>query len=364
MHHPQIKMELHRIVVVCVCLIGIIASPVYTQDNTIAATTQRAAEFPSFEPMKFTHWTPNVQYNSSTMTNPKGMEPLYNITTIILDFFLGDEPIPDGYINVTDMHVGFGPKVHEHKWFDLVKHYWPILLVVLIAAIFITVMPIIGLCVCCCRCAGGCGGRAQPFDKKYDTCRRIFFGLILIVIATGLVFSTIVAFATNYLLQQGVENATTTARYGVGDTKAFFQTTSQQTNHLLVKNYNELLNHLELMLTESGDYVLDKLKIQSRAESLYQLSEFAEALPQVEKDLRRIKAITNGLRTNATQLSDRLRAVKNELLNTLNACNNKACQNVLKEYEISTLDINDIEYDKVIRMRLKHTQTQKMKWHC
>uniref|UniRef100_T1GIW2 Uncharacterized protein n=1 Tax=Megaselia scalaris TaxID=36166 RepID=T1GIW2_MEGSC len=32
-------------------------------------------------------------------------------------------------------------------------------------------MPIIGLCFCCCRCAGACGARTQPFDKKHDTCK-------------------------------------------------------------------------------------------------------------------------------------------------------------------------------------------------
>lgn len=61
-------------------------------------------------------------------------------------------------------------------------------------------------------------------------------------------FSVIVAFATNYLLQQGVENATTTARYGVYDTQAFLRSTAEQSNHILVKNYDELDGHLKLML--------------------------------------------------------------------------------------------------------------------
>lgn len=61
-------------------------------------------------------------------------------------------------------------------------------------------------------------------------------------------FNVIIAYATNYLLQQGVENATTTARYGVADTQEFLHTTSLQSNHILVKNYEELTDHLELML--------------------------------------------------------------------------------------------------------------------
>lgn len=61
-------------------------------------------------------------------------------------------------------------------------------------------------------------------------------------------FNVIIAFATNYLLQQGVQNATTTARYGVDDAQAFLKATSEQSNHILVKNYDELAVHLELML--------------------------------------------------------------------------------------------------------------------
>lgn len=61
-------------------------------------------------------------------------------------------------------------------------------------------------------------------------------------------FNVIIAFATNYLLQLGVENATTTARIGVDDTRSFLQVTSLQQNHILVKNYDELTEHLELKL--------------------------------------------------------------------------------------------------------------------
>lgn len=116
-----------------------------------------------------------------------------------------------GYIEISNLNVTLGRKVRDHQWVDLVKHYWAILLVVLVAALIIALMPIIGwvnrlrcknsidnfmeiyvddlfrLCVCCCRCAGACGGRSQPFDKKHDTCRRIFLGFFLIVVATGLV---------------------------------------------------------------------------------------------------------------------------------------------------------------------------------
>lgn len=49
-----------------------------------------------------------------------------------------------GYIHVSHMNVTFGPKVRDHQWIDLIKHYWAILLVVFVAAIIIVLMPIVG----------------------------------------------------------------------------------------------------------------------------------------------------------------------------------------------------------------------------
>lgn len=79
-----------------------------------------------------------------------------------------------------------GPNVQNNDWGDLLKKYWALILVVILIVLVAAFMPLIGLCFCCCRCAGACGGRTQPFDKKGDTCRRFFFGLFLICIASAM----------------------------------------------------------------------------------------------------------------------------------------------------------------------------------
>lgn len=57
------------------------------------------------------------------------------------------------------------------------------------------------------------------------------------------------AFVTNSYLQQGVENATTTARHGADDAQKFLKSASLQFNHLMVTNYDELSTHLGEMLS-------------------------------------------------------------------------------------------------------------------
>jgi prominin 1 len=84
-----------------------------------------------------------------------------------------------GYIIVEERKVSPGPKVKEHDYADLVKKYWAIILVAFVVLITALLMPLIGLCFCCCRCING---RSQPFDKKHDTCRRFFLGLFLFIV--------------------------------------------------------------------------------------------------------------------------------------------------------------------------------------
>lgn len=50
--------------------------------------------------------------------------------------------------------------------------------------------------------------------------------------------------------------------------------------------------------------VINKLESESNAYSLTQVANFADSLGQIKIDLNQMRIITNGLRLNASQLSD------------------------------------------------------------
>ncbi|CAD7004191.1 prominin-like protein isoform X2 [Ceratitis capitata] len=301
----------------------------------------------NLKPTNYAEWNENVTYVSSTSYNARGMQPLYEITHKIIWFFTGKDPLPEGYLVVKENDIEIGPKVERHEWIDFIKDYWKIWLIVLFVGLLIVTMPVVGLCFCCCRCAGACGGRSEPFDKKHDTCRRVFLGFLLIVLATGLIFGVIVTFATNSYMQQGIENSTNRVRDASNDTCKFLQTTSGQIDHILVTNYKQLSIQLENIMRETSSFIIKELEQKSMAVSLIYLTDFLEKLPQLKIKLQKMKSITNDLRVYASQLSDGLRGVKRELLVMLTKCNNKACQDVLNKYEIGKLDANGIHYDQL-----------------
>ena len=69
--------------------------------------------------------------------------------------------------------------------FQWARHYWGYTVCVSVGVAFIILMPIIGLILCLCRCAGYCGGKRRHDDVAKDNrCRRATCGLLLLILAT------------------------------------------------------------------------------------------------------------------------------------------------------------------------------------
>lgn len=96
-----------------------------------------------------------------------------------LSFYLYNFLYHLGLISVSEDGRSIQVADARKEWKTLLTHYGPVLGVILGALVFIIVMPIAGLLFCCCRCAGKCGSRSQPFEKRYDPCRRHSYGILL-----------------------------------------------------------------------------------------------------------------------------------------------------------------------------------------
>lgn len=90
----QLKMiSLHTMIIGVVLLATLLST---AQSSNPDAKSTENTRIIQFRDANFSIWNEKIKYNSTAMSNPKGMEPLYNITSMILDFFLGKKPIPDG----------------------------------------------------------------------------------------------------------------------------------------------------------------------------------------------------------------------------------------------------------------------------
>ena len=193
----------------------------------------------------------------------------------------------------------------EDEWKSLVVHYGGLAGVSILALFFAAILPLIGLFFCCCRCAGRCGARSEPFDKKHDHCRKVVLNTMLICVTTALLYGVVCAFATNEFVQDGTHELPRSAQTSLRDVRLYLQATKIQIETLLKFNYNELEFALNSILHASGQIVTDQLAESSHAVSLVNLNDIVAGLGRIRKDLKMMTDITRQLRNNASNLDIR-----------------------------------------------------------
>ncbi|XP_018054393.1 PREDICTED: prominin-like protein [Atta colombica] len=232
------------------------------------------------------------------------------------------------------------------EWKIIVTHYGGLAGLALIGLILAAILPCAGLFFCCCRCAGHCGARSQPFDKKHDHCRKIMLSIMLIVVATIILFGVVCAFVTNEYMQEGTKELPCKAKTSLKDVKLYLTTTKLEIDNLLKTNPEELEVTLNNILQASGKIVTEQLAEYSHAVSLTNLNDIVAGLESIREDLRLMNKITQELRINASQLDIVVRGVKKNLLHTLAACTTDKCQRVLHDYKVNQMSVQ-VDFDKL-----------------
>ncbi|XP_025161790.1 prominin-like protein isoform X10 [Harpegnathos saltator] len=231
------------------------------------------------------------------------------------------------------------------EWKILVTHYGGLAGLALVGLLVAAILPCAGLFFCCCRCAGHCGARSQPFDKKHDHCRKIMLSIVLIGVATILLFGVVCAFVTNEYMQEGTKELPHNAKTSLKDVKLYLSSTKQEIENLLKTNCEELEVTLNNILQASGKIVTEQLAEYSHAVSLTNLNDIVTGLESIREDLRLMNKITQELRINASQLDIVVRGVKKNLLHTLAACTTDKCQRVLHDYKVNQMSVQ-VDFDK------------------
>ncbi|XP_032665091.1 prominin-like protein isoform X3 [Odontomachus brunneus] len=288
--------------------------------------------------------TAGLPYNATTKFNPKGMGQLYNVTNMFIDLVQSKQAYPAGMITVVDGQPVLADPLKE--WKILVTHYGGLACLALVGLLVATTIPCAGLFFCCCRCAGHCGARSQPFDKKHDHCRKIMLSIVLIGVATILLFGVVCAFVTNEYMQEGTKELPHNAKTSLKDVKLYLSSTKQEIENLLKTNCEELEVTLNNILQASGKIVTEQLAEYSHAVSLTNLNDIVTGLESIREDLKLMNKITQELRMNASQLDIVVRGVKKNLLHTLAACTTDKCQRVLHDYKVNQMSVQ-VDFDKL-----------------
>lgn len=292
-----------------------------------------------YEEVQYSIANVSSNYHSSTKFYAKGMGHLYYLTNLIINTIQEDQAFPEGLISVSEDGRSIQVADARKEWKTLLTHYGPVLGVILGALVFIIVMPIAGLLFCCCRCAGKCGSRSQPFEKRYDPCRRHSYGILLAGITVLISFGVVCAFVTNEFFQDGLKNLPRNVRTSLDDVDLYINNTKLEINNLLIVNFNELDHTLNNILQASGQIVKDKLGKVSKASVLVNLTNIVSGLGIIKNDLREIDNLTKALQDNALQLDQALKETRSNIIEKLQQCKSeRVCREFLKKYH----DLHDL----------------------
>lgn len=103
-------------------------------------------------------------------------------------------------------------------------------------------------------------------------------------------------------MQEGIKELPSNAKTSLKDVKLYLDATKQEIKILLETNCEELEISLNNILQASGKIVTEQLAEYSHAVSLTNLNDIVAGLESIREDLRLMNNITQGLRTNASQL--------------------------------------------------------------
>ncbi|XP_076305476.1 prominin-1-A-like isoform X3 [Tachypleus tridentatus] len=275
------------------------------------------------------------KYRVSSDFDPKGMEHLYTVTSFFLQLIQSPGLPPEILTDeLVDDPVGV---LNEHRGVIL-SHFLGMLLMGLIGLLLGVVIPLGGFFFCCCRCAGRCGGsRMEVMEKKRDSCRRISYGIVMFSIVVVMLFGLVCAFVTNEYIEQGVQALPDNVKLSIDDVQLYFNNTKSEVNNLLKNNFKQLQEKLEESLDRSGYIVKVRLGEVSQAVAVDNLTEIVSRLEQLRNDINEAMENTKKLQQDGNQLQLGLAGVRKDLMGLLNECNTEACQEILKQYDLSYL---------------------------
>lgn len=293
-----------------------------------------------FEQIRYSVANVSNNYKSTTKFHHRGMGHLYFITHQFINLVLRGEIYPEGLLYLDEhKNIQLNDDIAA-QWRVLLTHYGVMLCIAIAALLFIIIMPIAGLFFCCCRCAGRCGSRSQPFEKRYDPCRRHTIGFLLSGVTILIMFGVVCAFVTNEYLEEGAYSLPSNIRTSINDTQLYINNTKMEINNLLITNFNELDNTLNTILHDSGQIVKEKLGEISKAQVLSNLTAVVSGLSTIRKDLSSIDYLTKKLQEKAMELELALKDTRKSLLEKLHECRSQqACLDFLKTYNITNLSI-------------------------
>lgn len=233
-----------------------------------------------------------------TEYDAKGLQPWYNFANFFISIVLNKEP----YDLALKVKNGVGDTTEFMKNDVALGYALGMTICVGLGFLFIIIMPIVGLCFCCCRCCGNCGGDMSQADKPNNNCKRAVFGAILTVITLMMLSCVLMTFVCNDRMSDTVDQMVDTSKGILNEAIFFINRTVGEVDKVLVVDFPFVAEQISNEISD------EKLTISVGAPILNELDAVSvkpiEAVQRLSDTTKRMRNQLEVITNNSQQLSN------------------------------------------------------------
>ncbi|KAL4641783.1 prominin-1-A-like [Arapaima gigas] len=188
-----------------------------------------------------------------------------------------------------------------------------------LGALFVLLMPLVGLCFCMCRCCENCGGEMHQRQRKNDNCKRTFLASGLFTTSVFIMVGVLCAYSANQNLTSQLKGVRRLVNSNMRDLQTFANQTPLQIDYL-ASQYFTVKNRVFSDLDNIGLLLGGKIQEQLGKKALPALGRaltMTSAIRDTKQALENVSSSVELLKEGSSKLQDSLNQERSSLENTL-----------------------------------------------
>lgn len=178
-----------------------------------------------------------------------GMGPMFDFARSFINTALPGG-FPADFINETITNSGSQDMLQLAQ--KLLNEFKGYVAAIVVGILFIVTVPLVGVCFCCCRLCGNCGGKRYQETSDGIHCRRRVFACILFVTTVFTLVGNICTYVSNDRMTTALEKVGDIVDDNLDDIDTFLNFTVEQAKVVGIKNLRITRDAIETKLDQDA----------------------------------------------------------------------------------------------------------------
>lgn len=301
--------------------------------GAVRLDSRRQRTSPPVEPLDF-GFVPAAVYDTHAYYEPGAIGLLFHTVHSFLYAIQPNNFPSDLIVKVIQQNMG-GIKIEDWRKPENVVlllqwayYEMGFLICATIGVLFVVLTPIIGTCLCVCRCCENCGGEMHQRQRKNADCQRGVYTAALIATSIFIVLGVLISYAANLNVSTQVKSTRRLINTNLRDLKTLANNTPSQIEYLTAQYTtakNKVLSDLDNIGPLLGGRIHNQLE-KDVVPSLDSALRLAGAMRETKEALESVSSSLEVLQEGTVKLQNSLSGERASLSNTLSdpACTNGA----------------------------------------